>query len=126
MGVERQPHVAGPKVADIGWLLDSDPSIRWQVMRDPTDETDEAVELDHASHQGSGRGKRGFIATETGPGHPRPRVVRRKRQAPLLHRADWAVHLGHALGQDVGHSGGGEVVHAVEVGVVVHVNVPQR
>jgi hypothetical protein len=25
------------------WLLDSDPSIRWQVMRDLMDEPDEAV-----------------------------------------------------------------------------------
>jgi len=25
------------------WLLDSDPSIRWQVMRDLTDDTAEAV-----------------------------------------------------------------------------------
>src|SRR5688572_14901721 len=27
----------------MGWLLDSDPAIRWQVMRDLTDESDEAV-----------------------------------------------------------------------------------
>jgi hypothetical protein len=27
----------------MGWLLDSDPSIRWQVMRDLTDEPAEAV-----------------------------------------------------------------------------------
>ncbi len=32
-----------PKRAVIRWLLDSDPSIRWQVMRDLTDESDEAV-----------------------------------------------------------------------------------
>ena len=32
-----------PKSAVIRWLLDSDPSIRWQVMRDLTDESDEAV-----------------------------------------------------------------------------------
>ena len=35
--------VTKPKRAVIRWLLDSDPSIRWQVMRDLTDESDEAV-----------------------------------------------------------------------------------
>lgn len=27
----------------VDWLLDSDPSIRWQVMRDLTEEPDEGV-----------------------------------------------------------------------------------
>jgi hypothetical protein len=31
------------RTAVVKWLLDSDPSIRWQVMRDLTDEPDEAV-----------------------------------------------------------------------------------
>src|SRR4030042_2866563 len=35
--------IAKPKKAVIKWLLDSDPSIRWQVMRDLTKETDELV-----------------------------------------------------------------------------------
>ncbi len=35
--------IAKPKRAVMRWLLDSDPSIRWQVMRDLTDESDEAV-----------------------------------------------------------------------------------
>jgi hypothetical protein len=40
------PHkqqVARPKPAVIKWLLDSDPSIRWQVMRDLTKQPDELV-----------------------------------------------------------------------------------
>ncbi len=35
--------IAKPKSAVIKWLLDSDPSIRWQVMRDLTKEPDEFV-----------------------------------------------------------------------------------
>jgi hypothetical protein len=35
--------IAKPKKAVIKWLLDSDPSIRWQVMRDLMGESDEAV-----------------------------------------------------------------------------------
>jgi hypothetical protein len=32
----------------IGWLLDSDPSIRWQVMRDLADApADEVIPVDH-------------------------------------------------------------------------------
>jgi len=36
-------HALNPKKAVIQWLLDSDPSIRWQVMRDLTDAPAEAV-----------------------------------------------------------------------------------
>jgi hypothetical protein len=32
-----------PRPAHIGWLLDSDPAIRWQVMRDLTDEAPGAI-----------------------------------------------------------------------------------
>src|ERR1700735_3123390 len=32
-----------PRPAHIRWLLDSDPSIRWQVMRDLTDEAPDAI-----------------------------------------------------------------------------------
>ena len=32
-----------PRPAHLKWLLDSDPSIRWQVMRDLTDEAPEAI-----------------------------------------------------------------------------------
>ena len=33
------PHDYSPRVAHVKWLLDSDPSIRWQVRRDLTDAT---------------------------------------------------------------------------------------
>jgi hypothetical protein len=35
--------VPKPRKSVIKWLLDSDPAIRWQVMRDITDESDEIV-----------------------------------------------------------------------------------
>jgi hypothetical protein len=37
-----------PKKALIKWLLDSDPSIRWQVMRDLTDESADAIAAERA------------------------------------------------------------------------------
>ncbi|HUF00432.1 MAG TPA: hypothetical protein VMN99_14335 [Anaerolineales bacterium] len=37
-----------PERSVIDWLLDSDPSIRWQVMRDLTDAPDEAVAVERA------------------------------------------------------------------------------
>jgi hypothetical protein len=40
------------------WLLDSDPSIRWQVMRDLTDETAEAVASERSRVAREGWGAR--------------------------------------------------------------------
>src|SRR5690606_17766736 len=40
----------------IQWLLDSDPSIRWQVMRDLTDTPDEEVAAERAKVATQGRG----------------------------------------------------------------------
>ena len=37
-----------PKRSTMDWLLDSDPSIRWQVMQDLTDAPDEEVEAERA------------------------------------------------------------------------------
>jgi hypothetical protein len=36
-------HDYGPRPAHIKWLLDSDPAIRWQVMKDLTDEAPERI-----------------------------------------------------------------------------------
>src|SRR3954468_14773227 len=41
----------------IEWLLDSDPSIRWQVMRDLTDTPPEIVAAERARVEGEGWGK---------------------------------------------------------------------
>ena len=37
-----------PRPAHLKWLLDSDPAIRWQVMRDLTDETPAAIAAERA------------------------------------------------------------------------------
>jgi hypothetical protein len=37
-----------PKKSAIQWLLDSDPSICWQVMRDLTDASDEEIAAERA------------------------------------------------------------------------------
>jgi hypothetical protein len=42
--------------AIINWLLDSDPSIRWQVMRDLTDESDEIVAYERSRIASEGWG----------------------------------------------------------------------
>src|SRR5574341_2106191 len=43
-----KPQAPKPKSSVIRWLLDSDPSIRWQVMRDLTDASDEEVAAERA------------------------------------------------------------------------------
>jgi hypothetical protein len=43
---------------DLAWLLDSDPSIRWQVMQDLTDEPDEVVAAERARVATEGWGAR--------------------------------------------------------------------
>ena len=50
--------IAKPKKAVIRWLLDSDPSIRWQVMRDLIDESDEAVAAERSRVATEGWGAR--------------------------------------------------------------------
>jgi len=68
--------------AVVRWLLDSDPSIRWQVMRDLTDESDAAVAAERARVAAEGWGARllslqepdgnwGGGAWVTGAGPPR-------------------------------------------------------
>ena len=41
-------HAPKPERSTIQWLLDSDPSIRWQVMRDLTDASDEEIAAERA------------------------------------------------------------------------------
>ena len=47
-----------PTSSVIQWLLDSDPSIRWQVMRDLTDASDEEVAIERARVATEGAGAR--------------------------------------------------------------------
>jgi len=47
-----------PKKAVVQWLLDSDPSIRWQVMRDLAEEPDEFVAAGRSRVASEGWGAR--------------------------------------------------------------------
>jgi hypothetical protein len=59
MADERaQPQLSTRHGSVIRWLLDSDPSIRWQVMRDLTDATDETVAAERAKVATEGAGAR--------------------------------------------------------------------
>ena len=53
-----QPVKRQPKRSVIGWLLDSDPSIRWQVMRDLTDAPADEVAAERARVASEGWGAR--------------------------------------------------------------------
>ena len=54
--------------AVVRWLLDSDPSIRWQVMRDLTDEPDEVVAAERARVASEGWGAR-LLGLQAPGGH---------------------------------------------------------
>src|SRR5438552_6935546 len=41
-------HSYGPRPAHLKWLLDSDPAIRWQVMKDLTDDSPHAIAAERA------------------------------------------------------------------------------
>jgi hypothetical protein len=55
---QLKPQTPNPKRSVIGWLLDSDPSIRWQVMRDLTDAAAEEVAAERARVATEGAGAR--------------------------------------------------------------------
>ena len=54
--------------AVVKWLLDSDPAIRWQVMRDLTDASDEAVAAERSRVATEGWGAQ-LLARQTPEGH---------------------------------------------------------
>lgn len=62
----RQREVPEPRKSVIHWLLDSDPSIRWQVMRDLMDESHEVVagERSRVASEGWGAQLLGLQATD--------------------------------------------------------------
>src|SRR5215216_4870121 len=57
--------VPEPKGAVMQWLLDSDPSIRWQVLRDLTDAPAEAVAAERARVATEGWGGRLLVRQES-------------------------------------------------------------
>ena len=73
--------VPKPKRSVIKWLLDSDPSIRWQAMRDLTDAPDEAV----AAERPSPRWRPGSA---------------RRRPPPRVHRSGLASPASGSKGQN--------------------------
>jgi hypothetical protein len=50
--------ITKPSRAVVRWLLDSDPAIRWQVMRDLTDESDDAIAEERSRVAAEGWGAR--------------------------------------------------------------------
>jgi hypothetical protein len=58
MTKKREWQAAKPKKSVMQWLLDSDPSIRWQVMRDLTEEPDESVAAERSRVASEGWGAR--------------------------------------------------------------------
>jgi hypothetical protein len=56
------------RTAVVNWLLDGDPSIRWQVMRDLTDEPEEVVAAERSRVAEEGWGA-GLLARQTPDGH---------------------------------------------------------
>ena len=53
------------RTAVVKWLLDGDPSIRWQVMRDLTDEPDEAVAAERSRVASEGWGAELLAPSDT-------------------------------------------------------------
>jgi len=53
-----QREVSEPRKSVIDWLLDSDPSIRWQVIRDLTEESQEVVADERSRVASQGWGSR--------------------------------------------------------------------
>jgi hypothetical protein len=57
-----------PRPAHLKWLLDSDPSIRWQVMRDLTGEAPEAIAAERSRVATEGWGAQ-LLSRQTSAGH---------------------------------------------------------
>ena len=53
-------HDDASRPARLKWLLDSDPAIRWQVMRDLTDEAPDSIAAERARVATEGWGAKGL------------------------------------------------------------------
>lgn len=68
MGTNRQPKRNGePERSVIDWLLDSDPSIRWQVMQDLTGDSAAIVAVERSRVATEGLGQR-LLALQSSDG----------------------------------------------------------
>ena len=107
---------AGTDVDVVAWLLDSDPAIRWQVMRDLTNASAEAVAAERARVATAGWGAR-LLALQREDGHwtvdtPTFKSAaavdwwrsmppeRRGTLFPAWTSTTWSLHLMKALGID--------------------------
>ena len=63
-----RPNDYAPRPAHIRWLLDSDPAIRWQVMRDLAGETPEAIAAERSRVATEGWGAE-LLARQSDAGH---------------------------------------------------------
>src|SRR6202008_4580817 len=61
-------HDYAPRPAHIKWLIDSDPAIRWQVMRDVTGEASNAIEAERSRVAAEGWGAQ-LLARQSPAGH---------------------------------------------------------
>src|SRR5882724_9561025 len=61
-------HDYAPRPAHLKWLLDADPAIRWQVMRDLTDEAPKAIEAERSRIATEGWGAR-LLAAQSPAGN---------------------------------------------------------
>lgn len=83
-----------PRPAHLKWLLDSDPSIRWQVMRDLTDESPEAIAAERSRVATEGWGAQ-LLASQS----PRGWFVDPKEDRGLL-KTLWSLVVLKDLGLD--------------------------
>ena len=63
-----RPHDYAPRPAHIRWLLDSDPAIRWQVMRDLTDEDPDMIAAERSRVAAEGWGAK-LLSLPSPAGH---------------------------------------------------------
>ena len=61
-------HDYGPRPAQLKWLLNSDPAIRWQVMRDLIEESPSAVAAERSRVATEGWGAQ-LLARQSRAGH---------------------------------------------------------
>src|SRR5271165_6674897 len=63
-----RPHDYAPRPAHLKWLIDSDPAIRWQVMRDLTGEFPGAIAAERSRVATEGWGAQ-LLASQSPGGH---------------------------------------------------------
>jgi hypothetical protein len=120
---------AGTAVDVVPWLLDSDPAIRWQVMRDLTDASDDAAAAERARVATEGWGAR-LLALQREDGHwsvdaPTFKSAagadwwrsmppeRRGTLFPAWTSTTWTLHLLRAFGVDPASAGARRAVARV-------------